>query len=99
MLPGITVGLLIDGCWGVPPALGRTLCAALDAHSTNDVLLLGIIPVLYIGLRGLDAKKVWDATQEVSWFTEVALLVVGGNLVWLGTAASIIFLGYKAIDS
>ena len=61
-----------NGCWGDLPVLGSALCATLAAYSPSDGLFWGMIAVLYIGFRGLDAKKIWDATHEVAWFSEFA---------------------------
>ena len=99
ILPGMVLALQGNGCWGDLPVLGSALCATLAAYSPSDGLFWGMIAVLYIGLRGLDAKKMWDATHEVAWFSEVALLVVGGYLVWFSVVGLIYLFLYKAVDS
>ena len=72
ILPGMVLALQGNGCWGDLPVLGSALCATLAAYSPSDGLFWGMIAVLYIGFRGLDAKKIWDATHEVAWFSEFA---------------------------
>lgn len=97
MLPGIIVVLLENGCWGDQPVLGSTLCAALVARSPSDALFWGMIAALYIGLRVLDSRKMWCITHRIAWFTEVALLVVGGYLVWFAVV-SFFILFFKGLD-
>ncbi len=92
--PGVVVAILNWGCWGDLPAFGITLCTTVEARSPSVGIYWGLIAALYVGLRGLDFKKTWDKTNRITWVTEVALLVVGGYLVWF-VVISLFILTYQ----
>lgn len=95
VLPGMAVVLLENGCWGDQPVLGSSVCLTLIGHSPSNSFFWGMIATLYIGLRVLDIKKLWDITHRIAWFSEAALLVVGGCLIWFAVV-SLFFLTFKA---
>lgn len=95
VLPGIAVVLLENGCWGSQPVLGSAVCLTLIGHSPSNSFFWGMIATLYIGLRVSDIKRMWDVTHRIAWFSEAALLVIGGYLIWFAVV-SLFFLTFKA---
>jgi hypothetical protein len=53
----------------------------LLTNIVNAFMFVGVC--LFVALRYLEARRIWQKTGEISWFTEVALLVISGYLGFL----------------